>query len=71
MMAGDRNGKSDPYVTIKCGSAPVFKSKVVKATLCPVWDDDKATVTFGKGVRIRLYLIGPLAVSDACCCFCC
>jgi Ca2+-dependent lipid-binding protein len=35
----DLSGKSDPYVILKCGQAKEQKSKVVRKTLKPVWDN--------------------------------
>mmetsp|Transcript_39510 Transcript_39510/g.99602 ORF Transcript_39510/g.99602 Transcript_39510/m.99602 type:complete len:174 (+) Transcript_39510:75-596(+) len=37
LAAKDDNGKSDPFVVIKCGHATV-KSNVIKANLNPVWN---------------------------------
>ncbi|UZJ51522.1 hypothetical protein CBS101457_000842 [Exobasidium rhododendri] len=40
LRGADRGGKySDPYVTLQLNGERVFKSKVVKKTLNPVWDE--------------------------------
>jgi len=39
LKAADLNGKSDPYVVLQCGSGESKKSKVVRKTLDPEWDE--------------------------------
>ena len=39
LRAADRNGKSDPYVVAHLGSKHKKKSRVVKKTLDPEWDE--------------------------------
>jgi len=40
LLAGDKNGKSDPFVVLKCGDGKKAKTAVRKATLEPTWDDE-------------------------------
>lgn len=35
----DSNGKSDPFITVELGEIELFKSKIVKKTLSPVWNE--------------------------------
>ncbi|RMD43016.1 hypothetical protein DV735_g2151, partial [Chaetothyriales sp. CBS 134920] len=39
LPAADRNGYSDPFVKFKLNSKEVFKSKVIKKTLTPAWNE--------------------------------
>ncbi|KAK5990308.1 hypothetical protein PT974_08575 [Cladobotryum mycophilum] len=39
LPAADRNGKSDPYCKFELNGAEVFKTKVQKKTLSPVWNE--------------------------------
>ena len=39
LKAADKSGASDPYVVCSCGKAASKKSKVLKKTLNPVWDE--------------------------------
>lgn len=39
LKAMDRNGKSDPYCVFELNDEKVFKSKVLKKTLHPVWNE--------------------------------
>src|SRR6266545_642909 len=39
VYAADRSGTSDPYVEFVLDGKRVFKSKVMKKTLNPVWDE--------------------------------
>ncbi len=39
LVAKDSNGLSDPYVVIKYGSRVMFRSKVIKETLNPEWNE--------------------------------
>ena len=39
LMAADRNGKSDPFVEVYVNDLKVFKSRVIKKTLDPVWNE--------------------------------
>ncbi|KAL2023456.1 hypothetical protein VTK56DRAFT_2452 [Thermocarpiscus australiensis] len=39
LPAGDANGKSDPYVKFELNDQEVFKTKVQKKTLHPVWNE--------------------------------
>ncbi|SMN18742.1 similar to Saccharomyces cerevisiae YML072C TCB3 Lipid-binding protein, localized to the bud via specific mRNA transport [Maudiozyma saulgeensis] len=39
LLSADRNGKSDPFVTIYVNRQKVFKSKTIKKTLDPVWNE--------------------------------
>lgn len=39
LVAGDRNGKSDPFISVTIGGIELFKSKVVKKTLNPTWNE--------------------------------
>lgn len=39
LPAADRNGKSDPYCRFELNGQDVFKTKVVKKTLSPAWNE--------------------------------
>lgn len=39
LLSHDRNGKSDPFVSIKIGSSELFKTKVCRKTLTPTWNE--------------------------------
>ena len=39
LPSADRNGKSDPYCKFELNGEEVFKTKVVKKTLAPVWNE--------------------------------
>jgi Ca2+-dependent lipid-binding protein len=39
LAAADLNGLSDPYCVVKFGARVVAKSRVIRETLDPVWDD--------------------------------
>lgn len=39
LMAADRGGKSDPFVVGRLNNKQVFKTKIKKKTLNPVWDE--------------------------------
>jgi Ca2+-dependent lipid-binding protein len=39
LLSADRNGKSDPFVSVSLGGTELFKSKVVKKTLNPTWNE--------------------------------
>ena len=39
LLSADRNGKSDPFVEIYVNRQKVFKSKIIKKTLDPVWNE--------------------------------
>lgn len=39
LMSADRNGKSDPFVTLTLNGLELFKTKVVKKTLSPTWNE--------------------------------
>src|SRR3954467_2462691 len=39
LYAADRSGTSDPFVEFILDGKKVFKSKVIKKTLNPVWDE--------------------------------
>lgn len=39
LIAQDSCGTSDPYVTIQCGNSKVKKTKTIKKTLNPVWNE--------------------------------
>ena len=74
LRAADKNGKSDPYVVATLGKMK-RKSRVIKKTLEPVWDEvltfkgvDEATLRNDK-LRLKCYdldvpLIGINALSD-------
>jgi Ca2+-dependent lipid-binding protein len=39
LQAADLNGKSDPFIMVKLGDIELFKSKVVRKTLSPTWNE--------------------------------
>lgn len=39
LLSADRNGKSDPFVTIFVNRQKVYKSKIIKKSLDPVWNE--------------------------------
>lgn len=39
LVPKDSNGLSDPYVLVKYGSKTMFRSRVVKKSLNPEWDE--------------------------------
>jgi len=39
LPATDLNGKSDPFVELKCGNSPMKKTLVKHATLEPIWEE--------------------------------
>ncbi|VUC28346.1 unnamed protein product [Clonostachys rosea] len=39
LPAADRNGKSDPYCKFELNGAEVYKTKTIKKTLSPVWNE--------------------------------
>lgn len=39
LLSADRNGYSDPFVTVYVNRQKVFKSKIIKKTLDPVWNE--------------------------------
>ncbi|KAH3678186.1 hypothetical protein WICPIJ_008904 [Wickerhamomyces pijperi] len=39
LMAGDSNGKSDPYAELLIGDVTLFKTKIIKKTLNPTWNE--------------------------------
>ena len=57
LKAMDLNGKSDPYVIVTCGKE-TKKSRVVKATLDPVWNEtlELNTASFDDVLRDGLHL---------------
>ncbi|KAH3672034.1 hypothetical protein WICMUC_004481 [Wickerhamomyces mucosus] len=40
LKSADKNGKSDPFVTLEIGEIKLFKSKVVKKSLNPSWNEN-------------------------------
>lgn len=44
LVPKDSNGLSDPYVVVKYGSQVMFRSKVIKKSLNPEWNET-ATLT--------------------------
>ncbi|KAL5614898.1 hypothetical protein BROUX41_004977 [Berkeleyomyces rouxiae] len=40
LPAADRNGKSDPFVKFEMNGMEIFKSKTIKKTLNPVWNEN-------------------------------
>ena len=40
LKAADRNGKSDPYCVFELNNEKVFKSKILKKTLHPTWNEN-------------------------------
>lgn len=44
LVPKDSNGLSDPYVVVKYGSQTMFRSKVIKKSLNPEWNE-VATLT--------------------------
>lgn len=51
LIAQDSCGTSDPYVTIQCGNSKVKKTKTIKKTLNPVWNE---MLQFGKILKHKL-----------------
>ena len=39
LLSADRNGKSDPFVEVYVNNKRMFKSKIIKKTLDPVWNE--------------------------------
>ena len=39
LMAADRNGKSDPFVEVYIDGLKAFKSRIIKKTLDPIWNE--------------------------------
>ena len=39
LIAQDSCGTSDPYVTVQCGNLKPKRSKTIKKTLNPVWNE--------------------------------
>ena len=39
LPSADRNGKSDPYAKFELNGQEIFKSKVIKKTLAPAWNE--------------------------------
>ena len=48
LVAGDKNGKSDPYVILQSSEdkKKKFKSKIKKKTLDPIWNEVKKKYDF-------------------------
>lgn len=44
LVPKDSNGLSDPYIVVKYGTQIMFRSKVVKKSLAPEWNE-VATLT--------------------------
>ncbi|ODV88459.1 hypothetical protein CANCADRAFT_13024, partial [Tortispora caseinolytica NRRL Y-17796] len=59
LPAADMSGKSDPYTLVKLNNVQLFKSKVIKKTLNPVWNE-----YFEFPVRNRIYDQLELEVMD-------
>lgn len=55
--AFDSNGKSDPYVKIKCNGKNLGRSQIIKNTLNPVWNYvlDGKTFAIGDEIEILIY----------------
>jgi len=55
----DPNGKSDPYVTLWCGSSKPFKTKIKYKTLNPEWNEEifelPANVCDGKTLEFEVW----------------
>lgn len=47
LKAADRNGKSDPYVKVRVAGQARRQTRVIKATLEPVWDRPSDVLHFG------------------------
>lgn len=68
LPAGDRNGKSDPYVKLYLNTEKdsFFKSKKIKKTLAPTWNEKTEVQTINKFdsvIKVRCYDwdVGPEA----------
>lgn len=48
LMAADRNGKSDPFALVYVDGCKVYKSKILKKTLEPVWNETTDLKIFSK-----------------------
>ncbi|CEP21481.1 hypothetical protein BN1211_1579 [Cyberlindnera jadinii] len=55
LKSADRNGKSDPFVSVMLGDIELFKSKVVKKTLNPTWNEG-TTLPFMSRSRTQMQL---------------
>lgn len=54
LPSADRNGKSDPYCKFELNGQEVFKSKVVKKTLSPAWNEFfEVNVPSRTGAKLR------------------
>jgi len=42
LVAADSGGTSDPFVVVQVGGVQAVKTKVVKQTLCPHWNETLA-----------------------------
>lgn len=55
LMAADRNGKSDPFAIVYVDGCKVYKSKIIKKTLEPVWNETTDLKIFSKS-RNRVFI---------------
>ncbi|ORY07619.1 hypothetical protein K493DRAFT_310160 [Basidiobolus meristosporus CBS 931.73] len=53
LPAADSNGMSDPYVKIRWGRKVVHKTKVIKKTLAPIWNESFTIPTNGSPLRLQ------------------
>ncbi|KAK9727873.1 Tricalbin-2 [Basidiobolus ranarum] len=53
LPAADSNGMSDPYIKIRWGRKVVHKTKIIKKTLAPIWNESFTIPTNGSRVRLH------------------
>jgi len=69
LMSADTNGLSDPYCIVKVYSSPVWRSRVIKKTLNPVWEQSHEFEGYmedqtRKPIKIRVYDFDVTSLND-------
>ena len=65
LKAKDHNGYSDPYVNISSRNTTLKETKIIKKTLCPVWNETfKLTVEMNETLDITIFDHDKLSRDD-------